>query len=140
VYGLGHLPADVHQFILPARRQSRRPDVRLHRAPLRDDEWIKVRGILVTRPSRTAADLLSDREDPQAVAHVVADAIRATHDHPSAVALALAPHAARFGLPHGDGLALMHWLLDLTGDPERVDWLEEAQLSLTQDDSVGRDK
>src|SRR5262245_51657134 len=31
LYGLGHLPADVHEFTLPTRRQSRRPDVRLHR-------------------------------------------------------------------------------------------------------------
>ena len=29
VFGLGHLPADVHEFTLPARRQSRRGDVRL---------------------------------------------------------------------------------------------------------------
>jgi hypothetical protein len=138
VYGLGHLPADVHQFTMPARRQSRRPDVRLHRALIRDAEWIKLRGLLVTRPSRTAADLLSDQEDPQAVAHVVADALRPIYDYPGTVARALAPYAARFGLPHGDGLALMRWLLDLTGDPERAAWLEEARLSLARDESDTR--
>jgi predicted transcriptional regulator of viral defense system len=140
VYGLGHLPADVHQFILPARRQSRRPDVRLHRALLRHGEWINLRGLLVTRPARTAADLLSDREDPQAVAHVVADALRQIYDYPDTVAHALAPHAARFGLPDDDGLALMQWLLDLTGDPERAAWLEEARVSLAQDDSDTRNR
>src|SRR2546423_15670748 len=35
LYGLGHLPAERHNFTLPDRRQSRRPDVRLHRRVLR---------------------------------------------------------------------------------------------------------
>src|SRR6266536_3085881 len=105
VYGLGHLPADVHQFILPSRRQSRRPDVRLHRARLTDGQWTSLGGLLVTRPARTAADLLADREDPEAVAQ----------------------YATRFGLPQGDGLALLMWLLDLTGDPRRGDWMAEAR-------------
>jgi hypothetical protein len=140
IYGLGHLPADEHQFILPARRQSRRPDVRLHRGLLRHDEWISLRGLLVARPSRTAADLLADQEDPQAVAHVVADALRPIYDYPGTVARALAPHAGRFGLPHGDGLAIMRWLLDLTRDPERAAWLDEARVSLARDDSDTRNR
>jgi hypothetical protein len=114
--------------------------MRLHRALLRDREWIKLRGLLVTRPSRTAADLLSDQEDPQAVAHVVADALRPVNDYPGTVVRVLAPYAARFGLPHGDGLALMHWLLDLTGDPEREAWLEEARVSLVRNGSGTRDR
>src|SRR5438876_1085361 len=40
LFGLGHLAADVHHFILPARRQSRRPDVTLHRAHLDRAEWV----------------------------------------------------------------------------------------------------
>src|SRR5437879_7218061 len=31
VYGHGHLPADVHQFTLPRRRQTRRTDVEVRR-------------------------------------------------------------------------------------------------------------
>src|ERR1700730_112179 len=38
LYGLGHLPADRHEFTVPVRRQTRRPDVRLHTRPLRSDE------------------------------------------------------------------------------------------------------
>lgn len=34
LYRLGDLPADVHEFTLPARRQTRRVDVRPHRARL----------------------------------------------------------------------------------------------------------
>ena len=50
VYGLGHLPADVHHFILPTRRQSRRPDVRLHRARLTDslESWSSGRNARVS--------------------------------------------------------------------------------------------
>src|SRR6266511_2462670 len=101
VYGLGHLPADRHEFTLPARRQSRRPDVRLHHRQVADGEWISLRGLLVTRPARIAADLLADREDPEAVAQIIADAIRGAYDYLT-FADALAPHAAKFGLRRGD--------------------------------------
>jgi Transcriptional regulator, AbiEi antitoxin len=127
VYGLSHLPADRHDFTLPTRRQSRRPDVRLHQRQLRQDEWIFRHGLPVTRPSRIASDLLNDREDPESVAHVVADAIRARYDDPSTFTDALAGHAGRFGLRRGDGLALLRWLLDLVGDPDTHRWLEEAR-------------
>jgi hypothetical protein len=127
VYGLGHLPADRHEFTLPVRRQSRRPDVRLHHRQVADAEWISLRGLPVTRPSRIASDLLSDREDPEAVAHVVADAIRSVFDYPGTFPDTLAPHAAKFGLRRQDGLALLRWLLDLVGDPETAEWMEEAR-------------
>ena len=127
LYGLGHLPADRHEFTLPVRRQSRRKDVRLHHRSVSPSEWIVLHGMPVTRPSRVAADLLADKEDPEAVAQVIADAIRSIHDYPGTFADALAPHAARFGLRRGDGLALLRWLLDLVGDPETSRWMQEAR-------------
>ena len=127
VYGLGHLPADRHEFTLPVRRQSRRPDVRLHHRHVADGEWSSLRGLLVTRPARVAADLLADREDSEAVAQIVADAIRGAYDHPGTFADALAPHAAKFGLRRQDGVALMRWLLDLVGDPQTSEWMAEAR-------------
>lgn len=128
LYGLGDLPADVHAFTLPVRRQSRRSDVRLHHRPLPERGWTTLRGgPPVTRPARSAADLLGEREDPGAVARIVADALRGGYDDPSAIAAVLAPYAASFGLRRGDGLGLLAWLLDLTGDPEGTTWLEEAQ-------------
>jgi predicted transcriptional regulator of viral defense system len=137
VYGLGHLPADVHHFTLPVRRQSRRPDVRLYRADLDRGEWITLAGLPVTRPARTAADLLVDREDPGAVAQVIADALRPVHDHPGTVAQAIAPYARRFGLPDGDGLALLEWLLELTRDPEADAWMRKAKAAIARDDQRG---
>lgn len=125
-YGLGHLPADVHEFVLPARRQSRRDDVRLHRGQLDDTEWIALRGLPVTCPSRIVADLLADREEPAAVGHVIADALRGGYDDPQTMADDLVPYATRFGLRPRDGFALLAWLLELSGADERKRWLKEA--------------
>ncbi len=127
VYGLGHLPADRHEFTLPARRQSRRSDVRLHHRQVKDGEWVSLRGLLVTRPARIAADLLADSEDPEAVAQTVADAIRGAYDNPGTFADSLAPHAAKFGLRRRDGIALLRWLFDLVGDPQTSEWMGEAR-------------
>jgi hypothetical protein len=132
LYRLGHLPADVHEFTLQVRRQSRRPDVRLHRRALGASEWITLSGLPVTRPTRIASDLLRDKEDPQAVAHIVTDAIRGVFDYPGTFADALGPHAAAFGLRRGDGIALLRWLLDLVGDPDAEGWLEEAREHTTR--------
>jgi predicted transcriptional regulator of viral defense system len=126
LYGLGHLPSDVHEFTLPIRKQTRRKDVRLHRGDLSEAGWITLHGLPVTLPRRIAADLLDEREDPGAVGGVIADALRAVYDYPGSVARAIGPYAATLGLRRGDGLGLLLWLLDLTGDPERQTWLNEA--------------
>lgn len=125
LYGLGHLPADSHQFTLPERRQSRRPDLRLHRGRLSDTDWTSLDGLPVTRPRRIVSDLMSTREDPGAVGHIAADALRAGYDDPASVAHALSGHAGRFGLRRGDGPALLHWLLDLAAAPEREHRLDQ---------------
>jgi hypothetical protein len=133
IYGLGELPADQHEFTLPARRQTRRGDMRLHRRALADAEWTPLRGLPVTRPSRIAADLLAEREDPEAVAQVVVDAIRGAHDYPGTFAEALSPVAARLGFRAGDGMAVLRWLLELAGDPETPRWLEDARATVRRD-------
>ena len=132
LYGLGHLPADRHEFTLPVRRQTRRADVRLHRGNVKDAEWISLRGLPVTRPARIASDLLADREDPEAVGHVIADGIRGAFVYPGTFVEALAPHATKFGLRRGDGLGLVSWLLELVGEPDRSEWLEAARASVVQ--------
>ncbi len=48
LYGIGHLPADRHEFTLPVRRQTRRQDVRLHIGTISDGLWI--------RPARPTGD------------------------------------------------------------------------------------
>jgi hypothetical protein len=129
LYGIGDLPADRHEFTLPGRRQSRRPDVRLHTGRLDDGEWIARRGLPVTRPSRIAADLLTERTDPQAVGQLVTDAIQGALDYPETFAQSLAPYASQLGLRKGDGLATLRWLLELIGDPRAGEWLALAEES-----------
>lgn len=126
LWGLGHLPADRHEFTLPARRQTRQANIRLHAHRLERGEWTVVGGLPVTRPSRIASDLLHDREDPEAVGHLIADAIRAGQADPGVSADALAPHASRFGFHRNDGLAVLRWLLEIVGDPSTAVWLAEA--------------
>lgn len=125
LYGLGHLPADSHEFTVPVRRQSRRRDVRLHLGEV-GNLWTRIGGLPVTRPCRTAADLLRDREDPEAVAHVVVEAIEAGYDRPGSFAESLAPAAPQLGLRHGNGLAVLRWLLDLVGARDSATWLAEV--------------
>jgi hypothetical protein len=132
-YRIGDLAADRHEFTVPKRRQTRRPDVRLHTRHLTDSEWIELRGLPVTLPARIASDLLYDHEDPEAVARIITESVRAVFDYPGSFADSLAPHAQRFGLRGNDGLALLRWFLDLTGDPERTQWLQEAQQHLARD-------
>lgn len=130
LYGLGDLPADRHDFIISARKQSRRKDVRLHHQPLKRNEWTSVGGMPTTLPSRLVSDLLHDHEDPEALGHITADAIRKVFDYPAAFAEKLAPHATRFGFRKNDGLALLRWFLDLVDDPDSPAWIEEARSTL----------
>jgi len=118
MYGLGTFPADVHEFTMPHRRQTRRRDVRIHVRPVKDEERFSVRGLPVTRPARIAADLLRNHEDPEGIAQLVTEAIRLNYEYPGAFADSMAQYAARFGLARGAGRALLGWLLDLSGDPE----------------------
>jgi hypothetical protein len=146
LYGVGDLPADRHEFTLPARHQSRRPDVRIHKGSPAEVGWINLRGLPVTRPSQIASDLLSDNEEPEAVARVVSESLHHIYDYPGSFAQALAPHAARLGLRKGDGVAVLRWLLDLAGDPDAKQWMEVARAdsarpepsSITVDPIYGR--
>jgi hypothetical protein len=128
MYGVGHFTEDRHAFTIAVRHQTRRRDVRSHQRKLDDTEWIILRGLPVTRPSRIASDLLYDNEDPSGVAHIIGDSLRNVFDYPSTIAKALAPHASKFGLRRGDGIALLRSMLDLTGDPETDVWMSEARM------------
>jgi predicted transcriptional regulator of viral defense system len=127
IYGLGELPADLHEFIVPGRRQTKRADVRIHRGELREDEWERLRGLLVTTPARTAADLLGGREDPGAVAQVVVDALERKSESAGNFPAELARSSAALGLRRGDGLAALAYLLNLGEAPQSARWLAEAQ-------------
>jgi hypothetical protein len=138
MYGLGDLAEDRHEFTIPRRRQSRRPDVRLHRGTVDDAEWLVLRGLPVTRPSRIASDLLHDNADPTAVAQIVSSAMRGVYEYPGTIARALAPQAARFGFRRNDGVAMLDWMTDVVGDPERDFWLSVARDDFDGSKNSGR--
>jgi hypothetical protein len=67
---------------VPVHRQTRRPDVRIHVRQIHDGEWASLDGLLLTRPPSTASDLIRSWEDLEAIAQVVADALRRSHAAP----------------------------------------------------------
>jgi hypothetical protein len=115
LYGVGDLRADVHEFTLPHRRQTRRPDVRIHRGRVPESRRLLLGGLPTTRAGCMVGDLLADNIDPDSLAQIVVEVIDQVHDYPRVVAESLAPHAARFGFAKGDGVALLDHFLRHAG-------------------------
>jgi predicted transcriptional regulator of viral defense system len=126
LHRVGDLRADVHEFTLPRRRQTRRRDVRLHRGEVPATDRIVLSGLPVTRPARTIADLLASYAEPGVVGRIAAEVLDGGLEGASDVADRIAPYAARFGLPRGDGRATLEYLLALVGSPESVERAPEG--------------
>lgn len=128
LYGVGDLQADIHEFTLPKRHQTRRPDVRIHRGEVPGKYRIVIDGLPATRAARMVGDLLGDDIEPSSVAHIAAVVIDRVLDYPSNVAECIAPYASRFGFRRGDGPALLDHLLTLAGyDSHRDQIRQEAR-------------
>lgn len=104
VYGLGDLIADMHEFTVPTRTQTRRPDVRLHRGLVPATDRAIQDGLPVTRPHRIVADLLAISEDESAVAAIALEAVGAALTTRADLARALAPLARRYRVNDGGSL------------------------------------
>lgn len=115
LYGVGDLRADIHEFTLPARHQTRRPDVRIHRGEVPERQRIVLAGLPATRAARMIGDLLADGLEPTSVAHITATTLDRVFDYPGDVAECIAPYASRFGFRRGDGSALLDHLLNMVG-------------------------
>jgi hypothetical protein len=115
LYGVGDLPADVHEFTLPARHQTRRADVRIHRGVVPERQRTVLAGLPATRAARMIGDLLGDDIEPERVAQMTALVIERAFDYPDLIAACVAPYASRFGFRRGDGPALLDHLLDIAG-------------------------
>jgi Transcriptional regulator, AbiEi antitoxin len=127
LYGVGDLRADVHEFTLPQRRQTRRPDVRIHRGTVPQDRRILLGGLPTTRAAWMIGQLLADHIDMDAVAEITREVLERVLDYPRVVAEAVGPYAARFGLERGDGLGFMDELLRRAGAPNREALAEARQ-------------
>ena len=73
LYEVGAISADVHQFTLPIRRQTSRPDIRLHRGKVPDRFRTVLRGLPVTRAGWMIRDLLADHVEPEQIAEITAE-------------------------------------------------------------------
>jgi hypothetical protein len=123
LYGVGDLRADVHEFTIPVRRQTRRSDVRLHRGVVPDGQRLLLHGLPTTRASLMIADLLDDHIEPESVAQITAEVVQRALDSPSSIAACIAPSAGRYGFRRGDGVTLLDHLLTIAGysnQPEMV--------------------
>jgi len=62
---------------------------------------------------------------------VIADALRKKKEWAGNFATALGPRAAQLRFRRGAGLAVLAWLLDLSGEPGAGRWIEEAEVKST---------
>lgn len=134
LHGYGDLFADRHTFTVTTRKQTRRPELRLHRGELPPDDVTVHRGLPVTTPERTVVDLLATHHDGEHVAAVLGDAVRAHQVPLDTLAPRLAPFARRFGLPSGDGAAVLAHLLalgDVTHEVEAAELAAAARMAST---------
>lgn len=117
LHGLGDMDADVLEFSAPVRRQTRRPDVVIHRAKFSDGDWQLVDGLPVTTPLRTIGDLAATHIDQGHLAGAVRDAI-AQYDVPvSRISTILSPWARSYAAAADDGDQLVDRLLSQAGVP-----------------------
>jgi predicted transcriptional regulator of viral defense system len=120
LHQLGDLEADRHEFTLPARKQTRRPDVRLHRGVLAPAEVVTIAGLPVATPERVIVDLLDDRHDGEHVARVLASAVRSRSIDLEQLTPRLSTFAVRFGFAAGEGGRVLDHLLELGGAADQV--------------------
>lgn len=135
LHGLGDLDADVHEFTVAGRRQSRRAEVRIHtrRDGIPDDEWTVASGLPVTTVLTTIRDLAEAHIDGGHLASVVRDAVAAALIDIDELSTVLAPHAHKYGVPLGDGAGLIQRFLAEAGLPQtttRAAELARSQASL----------
>lgn len=127
LHGLGDLRADIHEFTLPVRRQTRRADVRLHRGRVPEEHRVMLGGLPATRAGWMIGDLLADHIDPDSVARIAAETIGRNLASPGVIADRIAPFARRFGLAPGDGAGLLDELLATAGHDNRDAVVREAR-------------
>ncbi|MFI5914609.1 type IV toxin-antitoxin system AbiEi family antitoxin domain-containing protein [Dactylosporangium sp. NPDC051541] len=105
LYGLGDLIADIHEFDVPVRTQTRRKDVRLYLRQVPPEDRDLIGGLPVTRVHRIVADLLDGHEDGSAVATIAVDAVRRGLTTADMIAESVAPLARRYQAADGAALA-----------------------------------
>lgn len=117
LHGLGDLDADRHDFTVAERRQTRRVDIRFHRASLSRSDWGLVDGLPCTSVIRTIVDLAAERTDGGHLGTVVRDALTVRQVDTDELARALTPFAVRYGAQESTGESLLARFLQDSGIP-----------------------
>jgi predicted transcriptional regulator of viral defense system len=92
-HGVGDLPADAIEFIVPRRRASKHADLTFRIAQLPENDVILVAGLPVTTVERTIDDLIADHIDSGHAADIIAQALQRGQVDPDALAARLKRHA-----------------------------------------------
>ncbi len=121
IHHLGNLETDEFEFTSSARKQTRRPDIRIRRGHVGPGEWSVVDGLPVTTPVRTVDDLAADRIDGGHLAGVVRDALTRQQVDDQELIAVLRRHAHHYGAPMADGGALLARLLQESGISEPIE-------------------
>ncbi len=117
IHQFGDLDADVMEFTVGRRRQTRRDDVRIYRGTVPRDEVLLVEGLPTTSALRTVGDLAAAGIDRGHLATIVRDAMLKHNVDPERLAAALARYARRYGMGTGDGRGLVSVMLKEAGVP-----------------------
>lgn len=113
IHGIGDFLLDGLDFIVPSRKGTRLPDVRLRIRALTRSEVIPVDGLPTLTVERTIADLVAIGTDTSLVADAVRDAVRSGKlTTPNTLTTYLSPVAQR---QRTDGLSLANDLFNLAG-------------------------
>ncbi|MGH3349559.1 MAG: type IV toxin-antitoxin system AbiEi family antitoxin domain-containing protein [Nocardioides sp.] len=113
VHAIGDFLLDGLDFIVPSRKGTRLPDVRLRIRELSRPEVIPVDGLPTLTVERTIADLVAIGTDTSLVADALRDAVRSGRlTAPNALVTYLSPVAQRH---RTDARTLANGLFDLAG-------------------------
>jgi predicted transcriptional regulator of viral defense system len=123
LHELGDLEADLFEFTVTGRKQSRRRDVRIHvrKTSLPSDAWSLTGGLPVTTVITTIEDLAASHTDGGHLAGVVRDAIATAVVDLDRLSEVLRPYAHRYGAPLGDGQTLIRRFLAEAGLPRTTE-------------------
>lgn len=123
-HGLGDFFLDEIEFVLPRRKATRLPGVKLRVKQLTREEVFPINGLPTLTVERTIADLVEQWTDLSLVADVVRDAVASRQlGSPDLLVTYLDPIAtaqARVGVGAGNGRSMARDLFEIAGaHPER---------------------
>ena len=108
---LGDIDADLLEFTIPRRRQSRLPDQRFHTGILDVGDTELVDGLPVTTAARIIDDLAGGLLDGGHLAGIIRDALATSRITEENAAQILDRHSRRYGHPRRNGRRLLEHLL-----------------------------